>query len=73
MQTTETTRTHASLRDEVDRFFAGMGQGFNPYLETLSRAPELERLNALSDEQLARQGLRREDIVRHVFRDRFHV
>lgn len=33
------------------------------------RLRQIERLSALSDEQLAARGLRREDIVRHVFRD----
>lgn len=59
------------LRAQLDRFFASLGQGFNAYLEARSRSEEIERLNALSDAQLARMGLTRNEIVYHVFRDRF--
>ncbi|MGX9355651.1 DUF1127 domain-containing protein [Roseobacteraceae bacterium S113] len=38
-----------------------------------SRAREMDRLSAMSDQQLAARGLRREDIARHVFRDIIHV
>jgi len=34
-----------------------------------SRMARVERLEAMSDEQLAKVGLRRENIVRHVFQD----
>ncbi|MEM9437134.1 MAG: DUF1127 domain-containing protein [Pseudomonadota bacterium] len=35
-----------------------------------ARCDEIEALMALSDEDLAAKGLKREEIVRHVFRDR---
>ena len=38
-----------------------------------SRAGEVERLNAMSDAELARMGLKREDIARHVFRDILYI
>lgn len=41
--------------------------------ETNHRVREVERLQAMSDDQLAKRGLRREDIARHVFRDLFYV
>jgi len=59
------------LRDRLDRFFAGIGQGFNAFLVVRSRRAELARLEAMSDAELARMGLRREDIPRYVFRDMF--
>ncbi len=37
--------------------------------EANSRQEEVQRLAAMSDEQLAKRGLKREDIVRYVFRD----
>ena len=50
------------LRDAVDGFFARL-------MDTSARVAEIDRLNAKSDAELARLGLRREDIPRHVFRD----
>lgn len=38
--------------------------------ESMSRRDEILRLSALSDAELGRMGLKREDIVAHVFRDR---
>ncbi len=74
----QTTARHSDTNDrqlaaEFDRFFARLGQGINAYLERLSRVEEVNRLNAMSDAQLRKIGLRREDIVRHVFRDKFHA
>ncbi|MBM9595147.1 hypothetical protein [Roseitranquillus sediminis] len=63
------TGSDAGLRARLDRFFAGLGQGFNAYLESRSRIDEIRRLDARSDAELEAMGLRREDIPRHVFRD----
>lgn len=57
------------LRQRIDLFLAGLGQGFNAYLEKRSRIDEITALNALSDEDLLKRGIRRDDIPRHVFRD----
>lgn len=38
-------------------------------MEANSRIREVERLQAMSDEALTAKGIKREDIVRHVFRD----
>lgn len=58
-------------------FLSRLGHKILAFIEAVqtsnSRARELERLNAMSDEQLAAQGLRREDIVRHVFRDVYYL
>lgn len=40
-------------------------------MERQSRLGEVRRLEALSDAELAAQGIRREAIVQHVFRDKF--
>ncbi len=58
------------LRAQADRLFAQMGQGFNAYLERLSRQREVERLNAMSDAELARLGVRRDKLIEYVFRDK---
>jgi hypothetical protein len=59
----------AQVRDGFGRALHGIGAGFEAFLTARSRMHQIERLNAKSDEQLARMGLRREDIARHVFRD----
>lgn len=59
------------LKATLDTFFAGLGQGFNAYLASGPKFEEIERLYALSDEELAEMGLDRDDIPRHVFRDLF--
>jgi len=41
--------------------------------EAHPRLRRVEALQRLSDEQLAARGLKREDIVRHVFRDVFYL
>ncbi|GHF40947.1 hypothetical protein [Seohaeicola zhoushanensis] len=54
-------------------FLDALGRGFRAYAEQRSRSAEINALNALTDEQLAAKGLRREDIPYHVFRDLFYV
>lgn len=58
------------MRAQIDRFFASVGQGFNTYLEARSRRDQIERLQVMSDEQLANLGIKRDGIVQYVFRDR---
>lgn len=59
------------LREQADRMFARLGQGFNAYLELRARTAQIDALAALSDAELAARGLTRDRIVAHVFRDRF--
>lgn len=68
--TTNGSGLGADIMAQVDRVFASIGQGFNAYLELRSRSAEIERLNCLSDAELARMGLKRNLIVHHVFRDK---
>ncbi|SFP54142.1 hypothetical protein [Tranquillimonas alkanivorans] len=68
--TTNTTfRETPSLRQRLDEFFAGIGAGFNAYIERQARFDQIQALEAKSDAELAELGLKREDIPRHVFRD----
>lgn len=72
MSTTTYTPTSVptdTLRAQLDQFFCGIGQGCNAYLESNARFRDIERLNAMSDIELAVMGLRRADIPRYVFRD----
>lgn len=57
----------------IGGFFQSIFNGLTSIAETNGRIKEAERLNALSDAKLADMGLRREDIVRHVFRDVLYV
>ena len=43
---------------------------FAAWMDQLARTDRIDALNALSDAELAARGLRREDIARHVYRDR---
>lgn len=53
----------------MNKFFAGIGNSLVKYSERHSRADQIERLRAKSDEELAGMGLSRDRIVHHVFRD----
>ncbi len=75
--------THSAPADNVFSLrpvFAAIGRGFTVVFDTLARAAEINmtahrrveiasRLQAKSDAELAELGLKREDIVHHVFRD----
>ena len=46
---------------------------FESVLEAQGRSAAVTRLQHMNDAQLAAEGVRREDIVRYVFRDIYHV
>ena len=71
-QTISATR-NMSIREKVDAFFASIGQGMNAYMERRSRMDQITRLEAKSDDELAKMGIQRDRIVQHVFRDLFYV
>ena len=69
---------HAATQDAPHHNFLldliyGLGRGLVAIGENNARVREMERLQALSDDQLAARGLTRETIVRHVFRDVFYA
>ncbi|WP_109466813.1 DUF1127 domain-containing protein [Albibacillus kandeliae] len=53
--------------------FNAVAHAFSCYVQKASRADQVARLNDKSDEELAKMGLRREDIPRYVFRDLLHI
>lgn len=68
------TAHHASRRSfSVGSVFKSIWNGLLYLGEHNSRVQKLNRLMDLSDEELARRGLKREDIVRHVFSDMLYV
>jgi hypothetical protein len=70
--TTATLRTAASSFGTL-AFAAlrGVARGLAQARGAQARFERLQRLHQMSDEELSRRGLAREDLVRHVFRDVF--
>lgn len=62
-------RPLAGLSALIAKPFAAIGGFLVRMMDGNDRVREVEKLNAMSDAQLARRGLKRENIVRHVFRD----
>lgn len=63
----------AAPRAAFAGFFASLGRALTAASEGQARLDEAARLQAKSDAQLAELGIKRDDIVRHVFRDMLHV
>lgn len=61
--------THHAPIAPLSAVWSTISKWFWRIAETQSRAAELERLHAMSDRQLADIGVRRENIVDHVFRN----
>lgn len=62
-----------ALPKGIRNFFAGIGNGLVAYTERHARLSEIDQLNALSDKELENLGIRRENIVAHVFADNFYI
>lgn len=65
--------THIPTTNSIASFLNRVLEGLISISETNHRIVEVERLQTMSDAELAKRGLRREDIARHVFRDLFYV
>ncbi len=55
------------------RIWQGLGRFFANLANAQNRTNAVERMQDLSDHDLAKMGVRREDIVRHVYRDIYYV
>jgi len=69
-----------TVHDATRRIFAGVGTAITAIGETIANASqaarcarEAERLFALSDLELARRGLARDQIIQHAFRRYLHL
>lgn len=62
-------RAGAGLR----RFFAGVGHGIMMGSTAQRRFEQVQGLQAKSDEELAAMGIKRDDIVHHVFKDLYYI
>lgn len=57
----------------LTRFFGAIGNALVAIGEANPRMRRIEALQRLSDAELAAKGLRRDDIVRHVFGDAYYL
>jgi uncharacterized protein YjiS (DUF1127 family) len=57
----------------MGQLWSGLVQGMIAYGESRSRFNEIQALDRMSDRELADIGLKRDQIVRHVFRDQFYL
>lgn len=73
MTTVTSNASRWSLRDGWKTFVAVLLRGMEAQAKVTSRRNQIEALEAKSDAQLARMGIRREDIAYHVFRDLFYA
>ena len=55
----------------ISHLLAALGAYLIDSLEAKARMREVMRLHAMTEAELAAQGLTRDDIVGHVFRDKF--
>lgn len=68
-----TTTTHHSIWASIADMFAAFGRGLTLSATGEKRLRQVEKLNALSDADLAKLGLKRADIPAYVFRDLMHI
>lgn len=60
-------------RTPIADFFNGLFSGLVRIAESNTRLTQVEELQKLTDEELSAKGLRRENIVRHVYRDVLYI
>ena len=60
-------------RSGYERMYASIMRGLGAYADRRSRRDRIEALQARSDDEWARMGIRRDQIAYHVFRDMFYV
>ena len=61
------------FRARIAGWGAALRRAFEAHARAASRRDAIEALEAKSDAELAALGLRRDEIVYHVFRDRFYA
>ncbi|WP_121061535.1 DUF1127 domain-containing protein [Chachezhania antarctica] len=55
-----------NVQNAFSRFFSAIGNGLVVMAENNSKMKQIRALEALSDADLAKRGIKREDIARHV-------
>ncbi len=61
------------LAGAFSAIFKRTGELFIAFSEAQSRSHQIQRLQSMSDEALAKRCLTRDRIVHHVFRDQFYI
>jgi uncharacterized protein YjiS (DUF1127 family) len=69
----QTSTPASDFLPRIAAFFSSIGNGFVRFAENHARVRAAAELHAMSDMQLAKLGLKREDIIRHVFSDRYYL
>lgn len=69
MASTNYISTPAGFGASISAFFSHLAEIMAVAMEHNPRLRRVHALQAMSDEKLAERGLKRENIVRHVFRD----
>ncbi|SFE85058.1 DUF1127 domain-containing protein [Roseivivax sediminis] len=67
------TNARFDRSDDHRGFFTRFFDGLIGIAEANHRVKRVQHLNALSDAELAKRGIRREDIARHVFGDILYI
>ena len=67
------TTHHAPVSGGIAQFFTGLMQRIVQIAENQPKMRQIARLCAMSDEELAQHGLKREDIARHVFGSQMYI
>lgn len=72
---TATTDIHVTEAKEgfLSRFGHALMRGLESHHRVASRRATIEKLEAKSDAELAKMGLKRDDIPYYVFRDLFYI
>lgn len=73
MANTTTEITATPLRDAWERVITSLARRYEGHMRLRSRRDQIEALEAKSDTELARMGIRRDGIACHVFRDKFYT
>lgn len=71
MALTTTDAGHAPL--SISSIFSALGRALIRAAENNPRMKQVARLNETSDAELAEQGLSREEVLHHIFRDRYYI
>ena len=67
------THAHAAGNGAIAAIRSTFGTFFRRLADAQNRSEAVNRLQALSDRQLADIGIARDDIVRYVYRDIYHI
>lgn len=70
---TQTLHASTPVFASLKSFFSAIGNGLVAAAENSSRMKRIQALQSMTDAQLAAIGIKRDDIVRHVFSDLFYV